>query len=38
MFTKDSAAGIVEESLQPGSLRLGAFRPHNVAVVERGRM
>ena len=34
MFTKDSAAGIVVESLQPGSLRLGASRPHNVTVVK----
>ena len=34
MFMKDSVAGIVVEGLQPGSLRLGASRPHNVAVVE----
>ena len=34
MFTKDSAAGIVEDGLQPGSLRLGASRPHNVTIVE----
>ena len=34
MFTEDSAAGIVEESLQPGSLRLGASRPDDVAIVK----
>ena len=33
---EDSAAGIVEEGLQPGSLRLGASGPGNIAVVEEG--
>ena len=31
---EDSAAGIVVEGLQPGSLRLGAPGPDNVTVVE----
>ena len=31
---EDSATGIVEESLQPGSLRHGTPRPDNVTVVE----
>ena len=34
LFTKDSAAGIVEEGLQPGSLGRGAPKPDNVAVVK----
>ena len=34
MFTKDCAAGIVEEGLQPGNLGLGAPGPDNVAVVK----
>ena len=33
-FIEDSAAGIVEEGLQPGSLRRGAPRPDNITVVE----
>ena len=33
-LTDDSAAGIVEEGLQPGSLRLGASGPDNIAVVK----
>ena len=32
---KDSAAGIVEEGLQPGSLRRGVPGPHNVTVEEK---
>ena len=34
MFTKDSATGIVEEGLQPGSLALGAPWADNVTVVK----
>ena len=34
MLMEDSAAGIVEEGLQPGSLRLGASGLDNIAVVE----
>ena len=34
MFTEDSAAGIVEEGLQPGRLRLGESGPDNVTVVK----
>ena len=34
MLAEDSAAGILEEGLQPGSLRLGASRPNSIAVVE----
>ena len=33
-LTKNSAAGIVEEGLQPGTLRLGAPGPDNVTVVK----
>ena len=33
-LTEDSAAGIVEEGPQPGSLRLGESGPDNVTVVE----
>ena len=36
---KDSAAGTVEEGLQPGNLGLGASRLDNVTVVkERGNV
>ena len=34
MFTENSVAGIVDKSLQPGSLRLGASRPDDIAVVK----
>ena len=34
MFMEDSVAGIVEEGLQSGGLRLGASGPDNVAVVK----
>ena len=35
MPTEDSATGIVEESLQPVSFRLGAPRPDNITIIER---
>ena len=35
MFTKDSAVGIVEEGLQPGSLALSAPKPDNVTVFKQ---
>ena len=34
-FTEDSAAGIVVEGLQPGSLRHGASGPDNITVRSR---
>ena len=35
---KDSAAGIVEEGLQPGSLGLGALGSDNIAVVKESKI